>query len=248
MIDKRFLAYSYSCAFREFSVFLKKQKEKFFECGPVIDLGSGTGVHANLFNVTYVAVDSSFSLLKSGTTGKKEFFVAADITRLPFKDNAFSSFVCRSVLEHLKNPDAAIREAHRVCQKGGIIEVPERDKVPFLYDPVNFFRRNKNMQLAKFGIGAYGHINVLKSNQWRELFEGTGFNVGDFRPIGRRVIAQIEMLLVNIVFAGKEYEELPHGHTSVKLWKLASFFHRLADMFPLQSKGHVTCAYLLKKR
>ncbi len=46
--------------------------------------------------------------------------------RFPLKSDFFDIIYCKHLLEHLNNPECAIREIHRVAKKGGriIIEVP----------------------------------------------------------------------------------------------------------------------------
>lgn len=50
-------------------------------------------------------------------------FVIGDITALPFLDNSFDFIFCSHVLEHVDNPEIAIKELMRVGKRG-YIEVP----------------------------------------------------------------------------------------------------------------------------
>lgn len=50
-------------------------------------------------------------------------FIIGDITALPFLDNSFDFIFCSHVLEHIDNPEIAIKELMRVGKRG-YIEVP----------------------------------------------------------------------------------------------------------------------------
>lgn len=41
----------------------------------------------------------------------------------PFEDGRFERVILAHVLEHLEDPDRAVREAHRVCRAGGVVAV-----------------------------------------------------------------------------------------------------------------------------
>ncbi|MEM4004137.1 MAG: methyltransferase domain-containing protein [Desulfurococcaceae archaeon] len=47
----------------------------------------------------------------------------ADVNReeLPFADNSFDMYTMLDVIEHLENPDHAIKEAYRVLKRGGFL-------------------------------------------------------------------------------------------------------------------------------
>jgi SAM-dependent methyltransferase len=47
--------------------------------------------------------------------------IVADPLRLPFPPGAFHLVVADAILEHLPDPDAAVREMHRVLARGGLV-------------------------------------------------------------------------------------------------------------------------------
>ena len=74
----------------------------------------------------------------------------ADITSLPFPDNAFDLVTCLEVIEHLDNEKMllAIRELERVTKKYIIISIPNRE-IPLGVGHKQFFDDKKLKNLFK---------------------------------------------------------------------------------------------------
>ncbi|MGA2800251.1 MAG: class I SAM-dependent methyltransferase [Candidatus Micrarchaeaceae archaeon] len=80
--------------------------------------------------------------------------VLANAERLPFKDNAIENMMCIAMLEHVKDPEAIVREMHRVMKKRGRALV----WVPFYWrehnypiDICRFTRQGINALLERHG-------------------------------------------------------------------------------------------------
>lgn len=95
----------------------------------VLDAGCGTGRLYHLFldlqQIEYVGVDQSKEQIK---IAKKKFprlkFVAAEMTKLPFKNNSFDVVFCVAAFHHLpkeKNRLEALKEMKRVLKKDGVV-------------------------------------------------------------------------------------------------------------------------------
>jgi SAM-dependent methyltransferase len=54
-------------------------------------------------------------------------FLAGDVNALPFADASFDTVFCHAVLQHLRDPLAALREFRRVLRPGGVIGVADAD-------------------------------------------------------------------------------------------------------------------------
>lgn len=95
----------------------------------VLDAGCGTGVattelaRAVAPDGEAVGVDLSADCLAAAErrrTGELPLrFVRADVTSLPFDDAGFDAVRHERVMQHLADPDAAVREALRVVRPGG---------------------------------------------------------------------------------------------------------------------------------
>jgi SAM-dependent methyltransferase len=82
----------------------------------VLDVGSGRGYLQDLV-ADYVGLDISPS---AGRFYHKPFVVAS-ATEMPFKDRQFDAIWTVWVLEHIPNPESALREMRRVVRPGGVI-------------------------------------------------------------------------------------------------------------------------------
>jgi len=99
-------------------------------CGP----GSITlGLAARVAPGEAVGVDASEEAIASARRRAEEQasanarFETADAYALPFDDGTFDAAFMHAVLQHLRDPLAALREAHRVLKPGGVIGVADAD-------------------------------------------------------------------------------------------------------------------------
>ena len=88
----------------------------------VLDIGCGDGLAAGSVlhsQGMYVGVDVSENAVNEATGHGFDARVIEDAQALPFEDNEFDAIVSMEVIEHLKFPLDAIREAIRVLKPGG---------------------------------------------------------------------------------------------------------------------------------
>lgn len=199
----------------------------------VVELGAGLDNYAELFGRdNYLAVDIAPVRQGSGRA------VQADLRGpLPLADGSFDAFIAANIMEHLPDPLAALKEAHRVCRRGGMVAVPVLDSFPFIYDPVNWVRKKKGLPLANFGIGGFGHLHVLCRKDWIALFERAGFSVEKQTDICFDLFVCAEYFLCSLFIARKEYQAVISSNESfMNEWKT---FERVLNYFAkLLAKVH----------
>jgi ubiquinone/menaquinone biosynthesis C-methylase UbiE len=147
----------------------------------VLDLGCGTGRHtcavARLKAVIAIGLDVSKTdileakkrLLYEESLGKQGGgawgLLVADVTALPFKDNAFDCVICSEVLEHVHRQDTAVHEAARVIRPGKdlVISVPR-----FLPERICWALSEDYHKASN------GHIRIYKKKELLALLETAG--------------------------------------------------------------------------
>jgi SAM-dependent methyltransferase len=102
----------------------------------ILDIGCGEGaLRAALparLGARTVGLDASATMLSAHPRP----VVQADATALPFVAGGFGAAVAVNVLDHLTDPTAAIREAHRVLAAGGcLLAAVERWDAPLVRLP-----------------------------------------------------------------------------------------------------------------
>jgi len=129
--------------------------------GKLLDIGCGTK--------PYKRILSSHVTEHVGLDQPKPFNAAAEVDligtayNIPAKDASFDSAISTAALEHLAEPEIALRECNRILKPGGIAVYT----VPFIWhlhaEPWDYFR------FSKFGL--------------HHLFEKTGFEVIEIKPM-----------------------------------------------------------------
>jgi len=140
--------------------FLRNLLPKYVK-GKLVDIGCGEKPYANMikpYGTEHIGVDHQDTLHDKCNVDR--FGTAYDI---PGEDGEFDSAICTAVLEHLEEPDKAIKEADRFLKKGGYAIYT----VPLFWhlqeEPRDFYR------YAKYGLKC--------------LFEKNGFEIVELKPL-----------------------------------------------------------------
>lgn len=129
--------------------------------GSLVDIGCGEKPYRQLISGSvseHVGVDHERTI-----HDRSRIDVVGTAYSIPVDDARFDSALCSAVLEHLEEPEAALRECHRVLKPGGACIYT----VPFIWhlheEPRDFYR------FTKYGL--------------KYLFEKTGFRIEEIRPL-----------------------------------------------------------------
>jgi len=144
--------------------------------GKLIDIGCGSKPYKNILSpyvTDHVGLDQTSTL-----HDKKNIDLFGNAYEIPVNDESFDSAICTSVLEHLEEPEKAIRECYRILKPGGFAIYT----IPFIWhlheEPRDFYR------FSKYGI--------------RYLFEKVGFEVCELRALSGFWVTFGQLLVYNI--------------------------------------------------
>jgi SAM-dependent methyltransferase len=148
---------------------------EFFK-GSLIDIGCGAKPYRETlapFVTQHVGVDHEATT--HGKSNIDHFGTAYDI---PVGSEAFDCALCTAVLEHLEEPELALRECHRVLKRGGVAVY----SVPFIWhlheEPRDFYRYSKH------GL--------------KYLFEKVGFEIIEIKALSGFWVTFGELFVYNI--------------------------------------------------
>src|SRR3954452_2334013 len=123
----------------------------------LLDVGCGTGWLAEHFS-DYTGIDGSAEAVAAAQT-KGRSIVHGDVDQpFPFEDASFDGVVLKDLLEHVADPVAVVREAHRVLKPGGSAFASSPDAQRWVWDD-------------------YTHRRPFTRKAFRLLFADQGFCV-----------------------------------------------------------------------
>ena len=108
--------------------------------------------------------------------------MVADAEALPFPENSFDTVVCPAVLSHVRHPQKAVDEMHRVLKPGGRIILTTAFIFPLNSHPVDYWRITEN------------GLQLLFSNGWNiETFESDSKPFYTIAVLMQRIIFQTDV-------------------------------------------------------
>jgi len=129
-----------------------------FAKGRLIDIGCGSKPYRDLlrqFVTEHIGVDHEGSL-----HSKDNVDLIGTAYAIPAPDASFDSAICTFVLEHLEEPEQALRECNRVLKPGGVAIY----SVPFIWhlheEPRDFFRFSRYGLAYLFGKAGFEVIEI----------------------------------------------------------------------------------------
>ena len=100
---------------------------RYLSTGKILNLGSGPRIISKAVTNVDIEAYSGVSLV-------------ADVNAVPLPDGSTSRIISNTVLEHVRDPDAAVREMYRLLEKGGMAYITTPFLYPFHSSPSDYHR------------------------------------------------------------------------------------------------------------
>jgi ubiquinone/menaquinone biosynthesis C-methylase UbiE len=146
----------------------------------VLDVGCGDGRHileAARRGCFAVGVDydpGELAKARLRLRGQRVDLVAADASRLPFRDCAFDTVICTETLEHLRDDRGAMREIARTLMAGGSL----LGAVPSHFTELLYWRLSRGYWQTPGG-----HVRIYRPRPLSAALRRAGLTVTDMRYV-----------------------------------------------------------------
>jgi SAM-dependent methyltransferase len=122
------------------------------------------------------------------------------VERLPFEDGEVGAAISTEVLEHVADPDAAMRELHRTLRPGAVACV----SVPTSFTELLFWRLH-----PRYAANAT-HLRIFTRPELRRLIESNGFEI--VRWEGRNFRAAVSWVFHAFLRSPSDHAGVIQGH------------------------------------
>lgn len=157
----------------------------------VLDAGGGLPFQKHLFKYKDLFKNSEYIVLDKNISN--ESVVQGDIENMPFQNESFGAFICKSVLEHVENPQKAVNELYRILKKEGKGLI----YVPFLFP----YHAEKGVYKDYWRFSEDGVRYLFRSFSFIEIEKVRGFfeTTAYFLPYLRKILIYPARLLDKIL-------------------------------------------------
>ena len=166
---------------------------------PILDLGCGDGhfAQAAFTQPLDAGIDPSVqAIAEAARRGMHRDLKVGDSNAMPFPDGAFATVLSNSVLEHIPDIDATLRETHRVLQPGGlfVFTTPNQHYAEYMFFSDAFNRVGLKGLAARYGT-FFNHIahhyRTDSAPVWTERLARFGFAVRECRTYFSREASHV---------------------------------------------------------
>lgn len=166
---------------------------------PILDIGCGDGIFAhNLFAEKIdLGIDPNLKEIESA----KKFDIYEKLIpcygdNIPLPSNSFNTIFSNSVMEHIKEIDKVLIEAHRLLTPNGVmyLTLPTDffEKHTLIYNFLNILKQNKLAEkYSKWFNKFWRHHHAYNCNSWIELFNKCGFEVVKMQEYGQKSVCTL---------------------------------------------------------
>ncbi len=166
---------------------------------PILDLGCGDGhfAQAAFTQPLDAGIDpSSQAIAEAARRGMHRELKIGDSNAMPFSDGAFATVLSNSVLEHIPDIDATLRETQRVLKPGGlfVFTTPNQHYAEYLFFADLFNRLGWKGFTARYGAffnRIAHHYRTDAAPVWTARWERFGFSVRECRTYFSREASHV---------------------------------------------------------
>ena len=127
--------------------------------------------------------------------------VAADVSRLPFRNSSFEALYCMEVINMLDKDYNSLKEFARVLKRSGTctISVPH-EGYPAIYDPINRLLMKMRLNHIQIGIWSPGVKRLYKPSELSVKLRSLGIYPVTVHYIGKWLIPILENYLCLLLY------------------------------------------------
>jgi ubiquinone/menaquinone biosynthesis C-methylase UbiE len=168
--------------------------ERYLECEiyktkefahPILDIGCGEGMFAHILfkDKIDVGIDpNSKELERAKEYGAYSELINCYGNEIAKEDKSFNTIFTNSVLEHIPDIDAVLKESHRLlCDSGRMyVTIPTDmfDKYSVIYQILSFLQLTSLKEKYRVFFNKFwAHYHYYDLEGWKKLFEKNGFEV-----------------------------------------------------------------------